>query len=109
MVVNIDPLDKSALVRILTEPKNSLVRQYQKLMSLDDVELVFTDDALEAAAERASRFQNRGQRLTDSDRGDGCLTSCSTSPHATTFRSALSTPRQFATISSRYSLVTPAR
>jgi ATP-dependent Clp protease ATP-binding subunit ClpX len=70
VVVNIDPLDKSALVRILTEPKNSLVRQYQKLMSLDDVELVFTDDALEAAAERALDFKTgaRGLRTVIEER-----------------------------------------
>ncbi len=70
VVVNIDPLDKRALVRILTEPKNSLVRQYQKLMSLDDVELVFTDDALEAAAERALDFKTgaRGLRTVIEER-----------------------------------------
>ena len=70
VVVNIDPLDKAALVRILTEPKNSLVRQYQKLMSLDDVELVFTDDALEAAAERALDFKTgaRGLRTVIEER-----------------------------------------
>jgi ATP-dependent Clp protease ATP-binding subunit ClpX len=70
VVVNIDPLDKTTLVRILTEPKNSLVRQYQKLMSLDDVELVFTDDALEAAAERALDFKTgaRGLRTVIEER-----------------------------------------
>ena len=41
------------LVRILTEPKNALVRQYAKLFSLDDVELSFTDEALRAAAQEA--------------------------------------------------------
>ena len=46
-------LDEGDLVRILTEPKNALVRQYQKFFSLDDVELVFADDALGAIAEKA--------------------------------------------------------
>ena len=46
-------LDREALVRILTEPKNALVKQYQRLFELDGVELEFTDDALEAIADQA--------------------------------------------------------
>ena len=46
-------LDKEALVAVLTQPKNALVRQYQKLFDLDGVELEFTPDALEAVAEQA--------------------------------------------------------
>jgi ATP-dependent Clp protease ATP-binding subunit ClpX len=46
-------LDKNALIRILVEPKNALVKQYQKFFHFDDVELVFTDDALDAIAEEA--------------------------------------------------------
>jgi ATP-dependent Clp protease ATP-binding subunit ClpX len=46
-------LDHAALMRILTEPKNALVRQYQKFFQFDDVELVFTDDALELIARQA--------------------------------------------------------
>ena len=46
-------LDKEALIAVLTEPKNALVRQYQKLFDLDGVELEFTPDALEAVAEQA--------------------------------------------------------
>jgi ATP-dependent Clp protease ATP-binding subunit ClpX len=46
-------LDKDALVRILTEPKNALARQFEEFFSLDNVELVFTEDALDAAAEVA--------------------------------------------------------
>ena len=44
-------LDKPALVRILTEPKNAIIKQYQKLLHLDRAELVFTTDALDAAAQ----------------------------------------------------------
>jgi ATP-dependent Clp protease ATP-binding subunit ClpX len=51
VVVSIDPLDRDALIRILVEPKNALVKQYQYLLSLDDVELVFEDNALSAAAD----------------------------------------------------------
>jgi ATP-dependent Clp protease ATP-binding subunit ClpX len=51
--VALDELTKDHLVRILTEPKNAVVRQFQKLFALDNVELVFTPEALEAAAEAA--------------------------------------------------------
>ncbi|MCU6762385.1 ATP-dependent Clp protease ATP-binding subunit ClpX [uncultured Roseburia sp.] len=51
MVVSLEALDKESLVRILTEPKNSLMKQYEKLFELDQVELVFKKEALEAIAE----------------------------------------------------------
>ena len=53
ITVSLDALDREAMIRILTEPKNSLVKQYQALLSLDDVELTFDDDALEAIADQA--------------------------------------------------------
>jgi len=53
VTVNLAPLDRAALIRILTEPRNALVRQYQKLMKMEHVELEFTQDALEAIADRA--------------------------------------------------------
>ncbi len=53
LMVSLAPLDKGALVRILTEPKNALVRQYQQLFALDGVELSFTPEALEVTAEEA--------------------------------------------------------
>ena len=53
IIVGIDKLDRDALVRILKEPKNSLVKQYQKLFSIDGVELEITDDALGAVADKA--------------------------------------------------------
>ena len=46
-------LDKEALVRILTEPRNALVKQYCKLFEMDGVELEFSSDALEAVADQA--------------------------------------------------------
>ena len=49
----VSSLDKEALVRILVQPKNALVRQYRKTFELDNVELEFSDDALEAVAEQA--------------------------------------------------------
>ena len=51
--VSLDPLDEEALVRILTEPKSALVKQYQKLFELDGVELIFTEDSLKAIAKKA--------------------------------------------------------
>ena len=51
VITTLDDLDEAALIRILTEPKNALVKQYQKLFSLDEVELVFEDDALDAVAD----------------------------------------------------------
>ena len=53
VITSLQSLNKEQLVRILTEPKNALVKQYQKLLSYDDVELVFEPAALEAAAEKA--------------------------------------------------------
>jgi len=46
-------LDQEALIRILVEPKNALLKQYQKFFQFDDVDLVFADDALEAVGEEA--------------------------------------------------------
>ncbi len=51
--VALDGLDKESLVKILAEPKNALVKQYQKLFKYDDVKLVFEDDAIDAIAEEA--------------------------------------------------------
>src|SRR3989442_14541602 len=59
--VSLDSLDKEALIRILTEPKNAIIKQYQKFLQLDRVELVFTNDALDAAAEGAMK-QRTGAR-----------------------------------------------
>jgi len=61
IIVALDPLDETALVRILTEPKNAIVKQYQKLLAQDKVELVFTEDALVATADKALK-QKTGAR-----------------------------------------------
>ena len=55
ILTTLDPLDIAALKRILTEPKNALVKQYSTLFSLDGVELEFDDDALTAIAEKAHK------------------------------------------------------
>jgi ATP-dependent Clp protease ATP-binding subunit ClpX len=51
---SVNSLDRAALVQVLTEPKNALVRQYQRLFELDGVQLEFSDDALDAIAEQAT-------------------------------------------------------
>lgn len=53
VVAVLEDLDVSALVRILKEPKNALIKQYQYLFSMESVELIFTDDGLEAIAQKA--------------------------------------------------------
>ncbi len=61
--VALDPLSRDDLMRILTEPKNAVVRQYQKFFALDNVELQFTQDALEAAAEQAEERKTGARGL----------------------------------------------
>ena len=53
VVATLEDLDEAALIRILTEPKNALVKQYKKLFEMEDVELTFTDEALVAVAREA--------------------------------------------------------
>lgn len=53
VVATLNQLDENALIEILTKPKNALVKQYQKLFSIDGVKLTFTDDALRAIAKKA--------------------------------------------------------
>src|SRR6202000_2457033 len=53
VITSVHNLDREALIRILTEPRNALIRQYRRLFELDGVDLEFTDDALEAVADQA--------------------------------------------------------
>ncbi|MCB2075860.1 MAG: ATP-dependent Clp protease ATP-binding subunit ClpX, partial [Novosphingobium sp.] len=53
VIATLEDLDADALVKILKEPKNALVKQYSKLFELEDVQLTFTDDALETIANKA--------------------------------------------------------
>ncbi len=61
IVTNVNELEKDSLIKILTEPKNAIIKQFQKMFALDDIELVFTDDSLEALAELALK-RNTGAR-----------------------------------------------
>ncbi|MGH2459958.1 MAG: ATP-dependent Clp protease ATP-binding subunit ClpX [Chloroflexota bacterium] len=63
VVVSVDPLNKEALMEILTEPKNAIIKQYQKFLALDKVELALTPDALEAAAEEALKLKTGARGL----------------------------------------------
>ena len=51
--ISFNHLDKNALIKVLTEPKNSLIKQYQELFKIDNVDLIFTDDAISATADEA--------------------------------------------------------
>ncbi|MGE5396724.1 MAG: ATP-dependent Clp protease ATP-binding subunit ClpX [Chitinophagales bacterium] len=61
IIASLDALDESALIRILTEPRNALVKQYQKMLDLDGVTLEFTEDSMKAISSEALR-RNTGAR-----------------------------------------------
>ena len=61
IVTNVNELEKESLVKILTEPKNAITKQFQKMFALDDIELIFTDESLEALADLALE-RNTGAR-----------------------------------------------
>ncbi|MSQ22697.1 MAG: ATP-dependent Clp protease ATP-binding subunit ClpX [Dehalococcoidia bacterium] len=63
VMATLEPLDKAALVQVLTEPKNALVKQYHHLLSLDGVDLVFTPDGLDAVAEEALKRKTGARAL----------------------------------------------
>jgi ATP-dependent Clp protease ATP-binding subunit ClpX len=63
VAVSVDPLNKDSLMRILTEPKNAIVKQYQKFLALDKVDLVMSPDALEATAEEAIKLKTGARGL----------------------------------------------
>jgi ATP-dependent Clp protease ATP-binding subunit ClpX len=63
VVTTFQPMDLTTLTRILTEPRNALIKQYQKLFEIDGVELLFTDDAIAAIAEQAL-LRRTGARAT---------------------------------------------
>jgi len=59
----VDPLDEDALIEILTQPRNALVKQYQKLLKMDNVQLGFTEDSLRAIAQEAYRRKTGARAL----------------------------------------------
>jgi ATP-dependent Clp protease ATP-binding subunit ClpX len=63
VTVSVEPLDEDALVGVLTEPKNAIVKQFKRLFELDGVELVFTPEALRAAAREATKLKTGARGL----------------------------------------------
>jgi ATP-dependent Clp protease ATP-binding subunit ClpX len=63
MIATLDSLDRDALVKILTEPKNAILKQYKRLLSMDDVELEFTPDSVTAIAEEALKRKTGARAL----------------------------------------------
>jgi ATP-dependent Clp protease ATP-binding subunit ClpX len=63
VISSLKPLDNNALVRVLTEPKNALVKQYQKLFAMEGSDLQFTEDALRAIAKRAQEKETGARGL----------------------------------------------
>ncbi|HEU0166087.1 MAG TPA: ATP-dependent Clp protease ATP-binding subunit ClpX [Thermomicrobiales bacterium] len=66
VTVSLNHLTRPELIKILTEPRNAVVKQYQKFFALDDVELVFTEDALEATARQAEERKTGARGLRTS-------------------------------------------
>jgi ATP-dependent Clp protease ATP-binding subunit ClpX len=63
IVATLDELDEPAMIKILTEPKNALIKQYQRLLSLDNVRLRFTDGAQSAIAKKATQRKTGARGL----------------------------------------------
>jgi ATP-dependent Clp protease ATP-binding subunit ClpX len=61
IVTNVNELEKDSLIKILTEPKNAITKQFKKMFALDDIELIFTDESLDALADLALE-RNTGAR-----------------------------------------------
>jgi ATP-dependent Clp protease ATP-binding subunit ClpX len=63
VAVSVDPLERDDLIKILTQPRNALVKQFQRLFAMDNVELVFTDEALELTADLALKRETGARGL----------------------------------------------
>lgn len=70
VIVSLNPLDRDTLIRILQEPKNSIVKQYKKLFELDGVDLEFDDGAIEAIADKTLE-RKTGAMRSACDHGTG--------------------------------------
>ena len=87
VVASLEALDRDMLVRIITEPKNALVKQYKELFRMDGVELEFEAKALQAVAERA--YQRKTGARGEIHSGRAFWIPCSTFPQKTGLRPAL--------------------
>ncbi len=75
MIFTLEGLTKEMLVKILKEPKNAILKQYQKLLELDEVKLEFDEGALEAIAEQALKRKQEPEHYVRSSR-NSCSTLC---------------------------------
>ncbi len=57
ILTHLDPLDKNALLRVLTEPKNAITRQYEKILQMDGIKLAFSEEALELIVDKAIEYK----------------------------------------------------
>jgi ATP-dependent Clp protease ATP-binding subunit ClpX len=92
VIATLEDLDEEALVKILTEPKNALVKQYARLFDMEGVGLTFTDDALVAVAKKAITRKTGAGGCAPSWR-PSCWTPCSTCPPIRAWTRWWSTPR----------------
>ena len=92
VIATLEDLDGTALIKILTEPKNALVKQYQRLFDMENVGLSFTDDALHAIAPRRSPARPARAACARSWRRS-CSTPCSSCPASTAWRKWWSTAK----------------
>ena len=63
IIVTLDSLDHKALVRVLTEPKNAIIKQFQYMFNMDEVDLVFTDEAIDSIAKKAEERETGARAL----------------------------------------------
>ena len=63
IIATLDDLDEKSLIKILKEPKNSLIKQYKRLFEFEEVELEFKDDAIKEIAKKAIIKKNRCKRI----------------------------------------------
>ena len=73
MLATLEDLDEAALIQILTEPKNALVKQYQRLFEMEDVELTFHESALHEIAKRGIIRKTASPRPAFDHGGRSCL------------------------------------
>jgi hypothetical protein len=95
VIATLEDLDEPALIQILTEPKNALLKQYQRLFEMENVTLTFTDDALSAVARRA--IQRRAS----------CSTPCSSCPTCAASRKWRSMPKSWKAARGRFTCMAP--
>ena len=93
VIATLEDLDEAALIQILTEPKNALLKQYQRLFEMENVTLTFTDDALSAVAAPRHPAEDRRARPALDHGSASCSTPCSSCPTCAASKKWRSTPK----------------